>query len=1004
MADVTLPQLGETVTEGTITQWFKAVGDAIEVDEPLYEVSTDKVDSEVPSPATGVLTEIRVPEGETVDVGTVLAVVSDAGLPPPREAAAAEEPEATPPPSAAPTPAAPPADAAPQPSTAEPAPPPPPTREAPARVAPEPAAASATSPALLSPLVRRLVDENGLDPTEIAGTGSGGRITRADVEAAAGSRGANGRQPQAPPTTPPVASQAPAVRPSPAPGERDTEEPFNRMRRRTGEHMEYSLSVAPHVLMTCEVDYEVVERVRRRHGEAFRDEEGIELNYLPFVSLAVVDAIREFPRVNASVGDGSLIIHHDINLGIAVDLHHEGLIVPVVHDADSKRLRAVAREIAALAHRARTGDLSAGRRHRRHLHRLQPRSVRDAVHRFDHQPTAGRDPLHGRRGAQAGGGDGRRRQRGDRHPLGRVCSPSASTIGPSTAPTPPRSSIGCASDHPDPRLGNGAGVTLRVRWLGRVAHRDADALMHGLAVTSADDHLLLLEHPHTYTLGVHADPAHLLVDASTVGAEVVRADRGGDVTYHGPGQLVGYPVRWLPGKGAGDRPDTVAYVHDVEQLVIDVLADLGIPDAARLEGFPGVWVAGDGPRPAQDRRDRGAHQPGPHVARLRDQRRPGSRDVRAHRPLRDHGQGRDLAARRRRHGFAARGRRRRRGDEPSARWAPDGQVDRAEVVWRQAGDGSDLAPFSRGEGPATAGPADVAPSLESATTEVSSQRRARLSEAGVTTGLQIGGQKPSWTKGRMQLTPGYTAIKRTMRDLELVTVCEEAGCPNIAECWTDGTATFMINGERCTRACGFCLVDTRKPLPLDPTEPERVAEAVERMGLDHAVVTCVARDDLADGGASGFASTIAAIRRRNADDHGRGPDLGLQGRPGGARDDLRGTARCAQPQHRDRRPAAARRAPVGLLRPVVGRAGPCEGRRSRDQGQPHGRHRRDRRRGAQHPGRPAWGRGRHRDRGPVPAADRGAPAGDQMGDARRVRRLRGSREGRWASATSRRRP
>ncbi len=132
------------------------------------------------------------------------------------------------------------------------------------------------------------------------------------------------------------------------------------MRRRTGEHMEYSLSVAPHVLMTCEVDYEVVERVRRRHGEAFRDEEGIELNYLPFVSLAVVDAIREFPRVNASVGDGSLIIHHDINLGIAVDLHHEGLIVPVVHDADSKRLRAVAREIAALAHRARTGDLSAG--------------------------------------------------------------------------------------------------------------------------------------------------------------------------------------------------------------------------------------------------------------------------------------------------------------------------------------------------------------------------------------------------------------------------------------------------------------------------------------------------------------------------------------------------------------------------------------------------------------------------------------------------------------------
>ncbi len=402
-------------------------------------------------------------------------------------------------------------------------------------------------------------------------------------------------------------------------------------------------------------------------------------------------------------------------------------------------------------------------------------------------------------------------------------------------------------------------MTLRVRWLGRVAHRDADALMHGLAATSADDHLLLLEHPHTYTLGVHADPAHLLVDATSVGAEVVRVDRGGDATYHGPGQLVGYPVRWLPGKGAGDRPDTVAYVHDVEQLVIDVLGDLGIQDASRLEGFPGVWVDADGPRPRKIaaigvRISRGRTLHGfainvdPDLGMFGHIVPCGITDKGV---TSLHAEGVTASLRDVVDTVAARA---------GARWAPDGQVDRAEVVWRQAGDGSDLAPFSRGVGPAPA--AGVAP-LEAATSQVSTQRRARLSEAGVTTGLQIGRQKPSWTKGRMQLTPEYTAIKRTMRDLELVTVCEEAGCPNIAECWTDGTATFMINGERCTRACGFCLVDTRKPLPPDPNESERVSEAVARMGLDHAVVTCVARDDLADGGASGFASTIAAIRRRN---------------------------------------------------------------------------------------------------------------------------------------------
>jgi lipoic acid synthetase len=137
-----------------------------------------------------------------------------------------------------------------------------------------------------------------------------------------------------------------------------------------------------------------------------------------------------------------------------------------------------------------------------------------------------------------------------------------------------------------------------------------------------------------------------------------------------------------------------------------------------------------------------------------------------------------------------------------------------------------------------------------------------LAEAGVTGGLQIAARKPDWLRARFRITPDYLRVQRTMRDLGLTTVCEEAGCPNVFECWADGTATFMINGERCTRACGFCLVDTRHPEPLDAGEPNRVAEAVVRMGLSYAVVTAVARDDLADGGAAAFADTIAAIRRR----------------------------------------------------------------------------------------------------------------------------------------------
>lgn len=366
MADVVLPQLGETVTEGTITQWFKAVGDTVEIDEPLFEISTDKVDSEVPSPAAGTLQEIRVPEGETVEVGTVLAVIGDgapADAPAPAAATADAAPESAAPPAAASTPAQAPESGAP--ATPAPATPAPSAEPAPAR--------PAADALLLSPVVRQLVNEHGIDPAAIAGTGPGGRITRNDVlakiESSPQGQGQstepNASMPTAPvaPTAP--ATPAPAVRPA-APvaphavaGDRDRIEPFNNMRRRTAEHMVHSKAISPHVLMVNEVDYENVERARRTHGDAFRAEEGIGLNYLPFISLAVVDALREFPKVNASVGDGELIIHGDINLGIAVDLNHEGLIVPVVRNADDKRLRAIAREIHGVADRARTGALSA---------------------------------------------------------------------------------------------------------------------------------------------------------------------------------------------------------------------------------------------------------------------------------------------------------------------------------------------------------------------------------------------------------------------------------------------------------------------------------------------------------------------------------------------------------------------------------------------------------------------------------------------------------------------
>ncbi len=344
MAEVSLPQLGETVTEGTITRWFKKVGDAVAADEPLFEVSTDKVDTEVPSPVAGVLTEIRVGEGDTVPVGSVIAVVGASGavtvVPTPEPAPVVDAPAPVP---------------------------------APVAAAPAPSLVAASAPApvlgndagiLLSPVVRRLLNEHGISPSLIKGSGPGGRITREDVLDyidRSGSQPAPAAAP-APVVAAPAAASAPAPAPAARPvvvgGARDEEVPLTKIRQLTGAHMVMSKGVSPHALSVAEVDFANVDLARTKVKNDWKATEGFSLTYLPFISRAVVDALSEFPYLNASVGEKSLVVHRYVDLGIAVDLDYQGLLVPVVRDAETKRLRAIAQEINSLASRARARKVS----------------------------------------------------------------------------------------------------------------------------------------------------------------------------------------------------------------------------------------------------------------------------------------------------------------------------------------------------------------------------------------------------------------------------------------------------------------------------------------------------------------------------------------------------------------------------------------------------------------------------------------------------------------------
>ncbi len=405
---------------------------------------------------------------------------------------------------------------------------------------------------------------------------------------------------------------------------------------------------------------------------------------------------------------------------------------------------------------------------------------------------------------------------------------------------------------------NSAHKPLRVRWLGRVPYTEAWDLQQALH-TGTDNHLLLLEHPPVYTMGRSGRQANVGSVLPDSGAEVLRVNRGGDVTFHGPGQVVGYPILDAVGRRGGGMADTAAHVASIQNYLIEVLSELGVA-AGTIARYPGVWVDVDGPDPRK-------------IAAI------GVRLTR----------GRSM------HGFAL-------NVDVDLNWfspivpcgitefgvtslAAEGvAVTTEEVVGLLAGRASalqpqisrplefagevfrhgpeDLSAFSRGLGPGTpVGPDQNRAPAAQRENGVPVRLGRRLAEAGVDPDADIGWRKPPWMRVKLETGDNYRRLKKTSRELSLTTVCEEAGCPNIFECWNEGTATFMLLGERCTRACGFCLVDTRKPQAVDEGEPRRVAEAVRDLGIDFAVLTMVARDDLADGGADIVGRTVGEIRR-----------------------------------------------------------------------------------------------------------------------------------------------
>lgn len=381
---------------------------------------------------------------------------------------------------------------------------------------------------------------------------------------------------------------------------------------------------------------------------------------------------------------------------------------------------------------------------------------------------------------------------------------------------------------------------LRTRWLGRLPYAEAWDLQRAfhegrVSGRSADDYLLLVEHPPVFTIGRNGDGSNLLVDrASLTDAEVHHVDRGGDITFHGPGQLVGYPILEL-----ADPKQIVPYVRRLEEVLIRTMADFGVT-GWREEGLTGVWT---------------------------EQGKVAAIGVRVSRKVTMHGFALNLDPDM---GFFTRmnpcgitGREVTSlseilGRKVSLQEAVDVLTPHFTDVFGYEESETQLAAFARGQGKVPAFEVDRL--LADGT--FSAEKR---SEDPVLIGGKLPGEpeRPDWMKVTARMDADYLELKKMMRGLELNTVCEEANCPNIYECWGSGTATLMILGDKCTRACSFCNVTTGKPTEFDIFEPFRAAEAIEKMSLKHAVITSVNRDDLEDGGAGIFAQTITESRRRS---------------------------------------------------------------------------------------------------------------------------------------------
>jgi len=369
-----MPQLGETVVEGTILKWLKSEGDTIERDEPLFEISTDKVDTEVPSPVAGTLKQIKVQEGETVSVGTELALIEEEGgasgdgqaqTAEPAEGVTpvAEEPQPPPPPQPQPQP------------IPQPEPSPLPEPERPPQATPQPAAVAAqAAPAqgprshILSPLVRRLAEDNSIDLNRVRGTGTGGRITKKDIMTFVDSGGVAAPAAQAAQAAEAPEAERPALRAVPQPeaapaaqapaGDREEVRPLSHIRKRIAENMVASLQTSARAWNLVEVNMESIVRLRSRAKDRFKAQEGMSLTYMPFVARAVCDALMTYPDVNARLDleSGTATYRHFVNLGVAV-AYEDGLIVPVVRDADSMNVVGLARAINDVATRARSKKL-----------------------------------------------------------------------------------------------------------------------------------------------------------------------------------------------------------------------------------------------------------------------------------------------------------------------------------------------------------------------------------------------------------------------------------------------------------------------------------------------------------------------------------------------------------------------------------------------------------------------------------------------------------------------